>query len=110
MDHWLNSLIVAATLLTTTALAVAQPVVAPAPPFAIPNPHYITIELEVEVNRPAKDVWGRVGDFCAIAQWLRASCTIISGTESQLGAIRRVSIGGRPGGAIEIMVAKTALS
>jgi hypothetical protein len=111
MDHRLIASIGAAALCLAAACASAQPAPAPAqPPFAVPNPHYVVIEVETTINRPARDVWARVGKFCAIGEWLRANCTIISGNEAELGTVRRVNTNGGPGGAIEIMVAKTEFS
>src|ERR1700730_12837805 len=73
---------------------------APAPaPLAIPNPTYISIPLEITVNRPAAEVWKRVGKYCDIGEWLRVNCTIISGKDGEFGAVR--SIGN------EILVGKT---
>jgi Polyketide cyclase / dehydrase and lipid transport len=75
----------------------------PAPaPLAIPNPHYVSIEMEIDVDRPAADVWKRVGKFCDIGEWFQFSCTILSGTDGELGVVR--SIGN------EVMVGKTELS
>lgn len=76
---------------------------APAPaPLAIPNPTYISIPLEITVNRPAAEVWKRVGKYCDIGEWLRVNCTIIAGKDGEFGAVR--SIGN------EILVGKTELS
>ena len=71
-------------------------------PLAIPNPHYISIPLEIDVNRPAAEVWKRVGKYCDIGEWLRVPCTITSGKDGEFGAVR--SIGN------EILVGKTELS
>ena len=101
----------AAALCLAAVSAYAQPAPAPVqPPIAIANPHYVVIEVETTINRSAKDVWARVGRFCAIGEWLRADCTLVSGQEGDLGAVRRVSTKVGPGGAIEIMVAKTEYS
>jgi len=92
---------VVATVITGTAgLAGAQ---APAPaPLAIPNPHYVAIPLEITVNRPAADVWKRVGKYCDIGEWLQVNCTITSGKDGEFGAVR--SIGN------EVLVGQTELS
>jgi hypothetical protein len=83
-----------------TQVASAQ---APAPaPLAIPNPTYISIPLEIMVNKPAAEVWKRVGKYCDIGEWLRVNCTITSGKDGEFGAVR--SIGN------EILVGKTELS
>jgi hypothetical protein len=74
----------------------------PQAPLAIPNPHYISIPLEITVNRPAAEVWKRVGKFCDIGEWLRVPCTITSGKDGEFGAVR--SIGN------EVLVGMTELS
>ena len=83
-----------------TQIATGQ---APAPaPLAIPNPTYISIPLEIMVNKPAAEVWKRVGKYCDIGEWLRVACTITQGKDGEFGAVR--SIGN------EILVGKTELS
>jgi len=75
----------------------------PAPvPYAVPNPTYTSIPLEITVNRPAAEVWKRVGKFCDIGEWLRLPCTITAGKDGEFGAVRSV--------ASEILVGKTELS
>lgn len=74
----------------------------PPAPLAIPNPHYVSIPMEIMVNRPAADVWQRVGKYCDIGEWLQVPCTITSGKDGEVGTIR--SIGN------EILVGKTELS
>ena len=54
------------------------------------------------MNRPAAEVWKRVGKYCDIGEWLRVPCTITSGKDGEFGAVR--SIGN------EILVGKTELS
>jgi len=71
-------------------------------PLAIPNPTYISIPLEITVDRPAAEVWKRVGKYCDIGEWLQVPCTIIQGKDGEFGAVR--SIGN------EILVGKTELS
>src|SRR6266852_4428960 len=68
----------------------------------VANPTYISIPLEITVNRPAAEVWKRVGKFCDIGEWLRIPCTITSGKDGEFGAIRSV--------AGEVLVGKTELS
>lgn len=69
---------------------------------AVAMPNYVSIPLEIVVNRPAVDVWKRVGKFCDIGEWLRIPCTITSGKDGEFGAVRSV--------ANEILVGKTELS
>jgi hypothetical protein len=71
-------------------------------PLAIPNPNYVSVPMEVTVNRPAAEVWKRVGKYCDIGEWARIQCTITSGKDGELGAVR--SVGN------EILVGKTELS
>jgi hypothetical protein len=80
---------------------------APAPPAApvsnvVANPTYISIPLEIMINRPAAEVWKRVGKYCDIGEWLRIPCTITSGKDGEFGAVRSVGA--------EVLVGKTELS
>jgi len=68
----------------------------------VANPTYISIPLEITVNRPATEVWKRVGKYCDVGEWMRIPCTITSGKDGEFGAVR--SVGG------EVLVAKTELS
>jgi hypothetical protein len=93
----------AGCVLAIVSLAPVVSAQAPAPaPLAIPNPTYISIPLEVTVNRPAAEVWKRVGKYCDIGEWLQIPCTITSGKDGEFGAVR--SVGN------EILVGKTELS
>src|SRR5580693_119061 len=80
----------------------SQPASADAVSIVVANPTYISIPLEITVNRPAAEVWKRVGKYCDIGEWFRIPCTITSGKDGEFGAVR--SIGG------EILVGKTELS
>src|SRR5215467_13581235 len=84
-----------------TAGLSAQAPAGPAP-LAIPNPTYVSIPMEIAVDRPAAEVWKRVGKYCDIGEWLRVNCTITSGKDGEVGTVR--SIGN------EILVGKTELS
>src|SRR5580658_347272 len=91
-------------LVLTFSTAFAQ---APAPaPLQTPNPHYVSIPLEITVNRPAAEVWKRVGKYCDIKEWLQVDCVITSGKDGEFGVVRSL----RNGSVIEILVAKTAMS
>src|SRR5580693_394775 len=84
------------------AVAIASAQAPPPAPLAVPNATYTSIPLEITVNRPAADVWKRVGKFCDIGEWLRIPCTITSGKDGEYGAVRSV--------ANEVLVGKTELS
>ncbi len=92
---------VAAQAQTASAGAQAPPRRGPAP-LAIPNPHYVSIEMEIDVDRPAAEVWKRIGKYCDIGEWFQTNCTILSGKDGDVGVVR--SIGN------EVMVGKTELS
>ncbi len=88
-----------AALMTGIALGQAPPA---QPALAVPNPTYVTIPLEITVNRPAAEVWKRVGKYCDIGEWMRIQCTITSGKDGEIGAVRSV--------VNEVLVGKTELS
>jgi hypothetical protein len=77
---------------------------APADPnsVVVAHPTYVFIPMEVTVNRPAAEVWKRVGKYCDIGEWLQTTCTLLSGKDEEIGTVR--SIGG------EVLVGKTELS
>jgi hypothetical protein len=60
--------------------------------------------MEITVNRPAAEVWKRIGKYCDVAEWLQipAGCTITSGKDGEFGAVRTVGA--------EVLVSKTELS
>ena len=62
---------------------------------------YIVIRKEILVDRSADAVWKRVGGYCAIAEWLKLKCEIVSGT-GDVSTIRRLN-----GTTLEPMVAST---
>ena len=72
---------------------------------ALAAPEYVTIAMEIAVNKPAAEVWSRVGEYCDIAEWLKLDCQITSG-DGGMGTVR-VLAGGR---VTEILIAQTELS
>jgi hypothetical protein len=109
MRHPLCTTAVALAVVSLSSAAYAQTAppaaqAAPAAPVSVVSakPTYISIPLEITVNRPAADVWKRVGKFCDIGEWLRIPCTITSGKDGEFGAVRSV--------ANEVLVGKTELS
>jgi hypothetical protein len=87
-----------------SSVAGAQTPGPPATPLntVVQKPTYTSINLEMTVNRPATEVWKRVGKFCDIGEWLRIQCTITAGKDGEFGAVRSV--------ANEVLVGKTELS
>lgn len=76
-----------------------------APSVAVANPTYISISMETMVDRPAADVWKRVGKYCDIAEWMRIPCAITAGKDGEIGAVRTVARSIN-----EVLVGKTELS
>lgn len=102
-----KSVIILFGVLTTVVVATAQTPApaAPASPAAsvvVAAPTYTTIPMEIDVNRPAAEVWKRIGKYCDIGEWMRFPCTITSGTDGEVGSVRSVGQ--------EILVGKTELS
>lgn len=75
--------------------------------FSVPAfaAEYVTVELEIDIAKPAAEVWSKVGDYCDIGEWLNVDCKITSG-DGGFGTVRDLA-GGR---VTEILVAKTDLS
>lgn len=77
------------------------------PAFAAANQSptdYIVIVRHAEINRPAAQVWKRVGGYCTIAEWLKVTCSYQSGS-GDLGSVRIIN-----GNILEAMVANSPLS
>jgi hypothetical protein len=89
-------------LAAAVASAQTPPAAAPADVTVVAKPTYVSIPLEIDVNRPAADVWKRIGKYCDIGEWFRIPCTIIQGRDGEFGAVRSV--------ANEVLVGKTELS
>jgi hypothetical protein len=104
--------LVAIVIVALSGVAVAQPPAPPAPgapgapaaagSSAIANPNYVSVVMEANVNKPAAEVWARVGKYCDIGEWLRVACTIVSGKDGEVGTVRSIGT--------EILVGKTELS
>jgi len=96
--------------ITMNAQAPAPPSQGTPPPSQAPdehvvaNPNYVSLHLEIDVNRSAADVWKRVGKYCDIGEWFQvaAGCKILSGPDNEVGAVRSI--------ANEVLVGKTELS
>jgi hypothetical protein len=95
----------ALALFASTTGAQAPPAAGQAPAAvstAVANPTYVSIPMEIEVNRPAAEVWKRIGKYCDIGEWFQIPCTITAGKDGEFGAVRSV--------ATEVLVGKTELS
>lgn len=75
------------------------------PAFAA-EPDYRTVKLEIDINKPAAEVWAKVGGYCDISKWLpQLDCAITSG-DGGVGTVRALA----KGRVLEILVGKTDLS
>lgn len=95
------ALLLAGSTANTQAPAQAAPPASTS--IVVASPTYVSIPMEITVNRPAAEVWKRVGGYCAIAEWFQIpNCTITQGKDGEFGAVRSV--------ANEVLVGKTELS
>jgi len=73
---------------------------------AVQAQEYVRIDMEIDVAKPAEEVWAKVGGYCDISVWFNGlDCEITSG-DGGLGTVR-VLAGGR---VTEILVGMTDLS
>ena len=80
---------------------------AAAPPsgsVVVAKPTYVSIPMEIMINRPVADVWKKVGKYCDISEWFQiaAGCKILSGSGEDFGTVRSVGA--------EVLVGKTEYS
>lgn len=96
-------LVFCGALFPVASVAQAAPATAPVS-TVVANPTYVTFTLEIDVARPAADVWRRIGKYCDIGEWLpvAAGCRMVRGNDGEVGSVR--SVGN------EILVGKTQLS
>lgn len=69
------------------------------------EPEYTTIHMQIDVARPAKEVWAKIGKYCDISAWMNLDCKITSG-DGGVGTVRSLA-GGRIS---EILIGQTELS
>ena len=86
--------------LTAAVLALALPGAALAA-----SPEYAVIQMSQPVDRPAAEVWKKVGGWCDLGVWMKIDCKVTQG-DGGIGSVRSIA-GGR---VTEILVARTALS
>jgi hypothetical protein len=96
-------MIAAAAIAIGAGAAYAQ---APAAPAAAKAPNYVSIPMQIDVNKPAADVWAKVGaDYCGISKWITPAgnvpCVISSG-KGEVGTVRVIA-----GRVTEVMTAKS---
>ncbi len=84
-------------------VALGAAVIVAAPALAA-EPEYVTVEMEIDIAKPAEEVWAAVGDYCDIGEWLNLDCEITSG-DGGIGTVRVLA-----GRITEILVAQTELA
>jgi hypothetical protein len=72
--------------------------------WATAQPNYYRLELAIAVNKPAAEVWSKVGGYCDISEWMGRDCDITQG-DGGIGTVRVLN-----GTIVEPMVAQTELS
>lgn len=68
------------------------------------EPVYYRLQLDIDIDRPAAEVWSKVGGYCDIGEWLGRDCEITQG-DGGIGTVRVLG-----GTIVEPMVAQTELS
>src|SRR6202030_1292474 len=96
--------VLALALMGSAAYAQAPTPASPKGSVVVASPTYTTIAMEITINRPAAEVWKRIGKYCDVSEWLQipAGCRITSGTDGEIGAVRTVGA--------EVLVGRTELS
>jgi hypothetical protein len=69
------------------------------------TPEYRTIVMQIDIAKPAAEVWSKVGGYCDISKWLGIDCEITSGNGA-IGTVRALA----KGRVLEVLVGKTDLS
>ncbi|MDH4126243.1 MAG: SRPBCC family protein [Gammaproteobacteria bacterium] len=87
----LRHLLIGLFAMTTSCLAGAQP-------------NYHRLEFSIAIDRPAAEVWAKVGGYCDIGVWFDRDCEITQG-DGGIGTVRVLD-----GTIVEPMVAQTELS
>jgi hypothetical protein len=96
--------VIAVVGMASSAYPQATAPAAPKGSVVVASPTYTSIQMEITINRPAAEVWKRIGKYCDVSEWLQipAGCKITSGTDGEFGAVRTVGA--------EVLVGRTELS
>jgi len=84
------------TFLTLLTLTVSGMVLAQA--------DYHRMQFEIDIDKPADEVWSKVGGYCDISDWAGMECEITQG-DGGLGTVRVIN-----GSIVEPLVGQTELS
>ncbi|MEZ6030284.1 MAG: SRPBCC family protein [Hyphomonadaceae bacterium] len=95
------------SLLAGAALAAGLAGTASAQGGTWPKPEYVSIPMEITVNKPAAEVWAKIGGYCDISKWITPTggvpCEVTSGT-GEVGSVRVIA-----GRVVEVMTAKSEM-
>ena len=72
--------------------------------WANADANYHRLEMDITVDKPADEVWSKIGGYCDISEWLGLDCEITQG-DGGIGTVRVLK-----GSIVEPMVAQTELS
>jgi hypothetical protein len=101
----LLSTLAGAALAASLAGAASAQTPAAAPAGTWPAPQYVSIPMEIAVNKPAAEVWAKVGGYCDISKWIspqgNVPCELTSG-KGEVGTVRKIA-----NRIIEVMTAKS---
>jgi hypothetical protein len=93
------------SLLAGAAMAIGLAGAASAQGGTWPKPEYVSVPMEISVNKSAADVWAKVGGWCDISKWITPTggvpCEVTS-SHSDVGSVRVIA-----GRVTEMMTAKT---
>lgn len=68
-------------------------------------PEYVSIPMEITVNKPVAEVWSKVGGWCDLSKWISAAGNVpceIKSNHSNMGSVRVIA-----GRVTEVMTAKS---
>ena len=105
MRNHFGKVVIGSGLVIAAIASAASAQAAPNGSVVVASPTYTSIQMEITVNRPAAEVWKRIGKYCDVGEWLQvpAGCKIVSGKDGEFGAVRSVGNG-------EVLVGRTELS
>ena len=76
------------------ACAIGAAVLGGGAAWAQKTPEYVSIPMEVTINKPVADVWAKIGGWCDISKWIAAGrevpCTVES-SHSNIGSVRKIA-------------------
>jgi hypothetical protein len=71
-------------------------------------PEYVSIPMEITINKPVADVWAKIGGWCDISKWIapgREVPCVVESSHSDVGSVRKIA-----NVVVEVMTAKSQYS